>query len=59
MAVEEKGDSPSVWYLMIKKEYRVRGYERKLLSFLDNVCGKYDAIYLITEHIGLYEKNWI
>lgn len=47
---------PSVWCLVIKPEYRGKGYGRKLLEHLNEICKDYPKIYLVTEHTGLYEK---
>lgn len=56
MDVEKKGKFPSVWYLVVKKQFRGKGYGRELIQFLDNVCKNYNQTYLVTEHTGLYEK---
>lgn len=55
MLVDEK-EVTSVWYLMIKKEFRGKGYGRKLLEHLNDVCKEYNQIYLVTEHVDFYEK---
>lgn len=56
MEIENEGKFPSVWYLLIKEEYRKKGYGKLLLEYLNNICEKFSQIYLLTEHTGLYEK---
>lgn len=47
---------PSVWYLIIKPQFRGMGYGRKLLEFLKRVCEDKERVYLLTQHAGFYEK---
>ena len=56
MPLETNIKVPSVWYLMVKEEYRGKNYGLKLIQFLDEVCKRYHKTYLMTEHIGFYEK---
>lgn len=54
--LESFGKVSSVWYLLIKKEFRGKGFGKELLKFLKNICSTFSEIYLLTEHIGFYEK---
>ena len=57
LAGDEFKGSPWVSCLIIKKEFRGKGYGEILLQYLDKISQEnYKQVYLLTEHIGLYEK---
>ena len=55
--LEDCNLSPWLACVIIKKEYRGKGYGKQLLNFIKaEIEQNYPQIYLFTSHIGFYEK---
>ena len=49
--------SPWLACIVVKKEFRGKGYGRKILEHIDSIAREnYPQLYLFTEHVGYYEK---
>lgn len=48
--------SPWLACVVVKKQYRGKGYGRQLLQYIKTICDKYPQMYLFTTLENFYEK---